>query len=87
MGIVIEKQCKECLSSSHLSVYISVHPPPTLHDSSYTERAYEAGQGHEALPEDERENSIFVSAIKKHFNSGRIKESIEVVLAEAARGE
>ena len=49
--------------------------------SSHAQRAFEAGPGHDKFPEEERDNSIFVSALKQHFNrEGSIKESIEVIL-------
>ncbi len=54
--------------------------------SSSSGRAFEAGKSSTALPEIERENSIFVSALKEHFQKGTLDESIDVLLMQAANG-
>ncbi len=50
------------------------------------ERAYEAGAGQE-LKEEDRDNSIFVSAFKRHLQSGSLKERLDTLLTDAAAGE
>lgn len=50
------------------------------------ERAYEAGTGPE-LKEEERDNSIFVSAFKRHLQSGSLRERLDTLLTDAAAGE
>lgn len=49
------------------------------------ERAYEAGEGTE-LREEDRDNSIFVSAFKRHLQSGSLKERLDTLLTDAAAG-
>lgn len=50
------------------------------------ERAYEAGAGPE-LKEEDRDNSIFVSAFKRHLQSGSLKERLDTLLTDAAAGK
>lgn len=50
------------------------------------ERAYEAGAGQE-LKEEDRDNSIFVSAFKRHLQSGSLKERLDTLLTDAAAGQ
>ena len=54
--------------------------------SSPMERAYEAGAGLE-LKEEDRDNSIFVSALKKHLQQGSLKERLDTLLTDAAAGQ
>ena len=49
------------------------------------ERAYEAGAGQE-LKEEDRDNSIFVSAFKRHLQAGSLKERLDTLLTDAAAG-
>ncbi len=57
--------------------------------SSPSGRAFEhaAGKPSSDLPAEERENSIFVSALKEHFQKGTLNERIDVLLTQAARGQ
>ena len=59
----------------------------TLHlpHSSPMERAYEAGAGPE-LKEEDRDNSIFVSAFKRHLQAGSLGERLDTLLTDAAAG-
>ncbi len=64
-------------------MHLSVSRPP---HSSPSGRAFEAGKPSTALPEGERENSIFVSALKEHFQKRTLDERIDVLLTQAANG-
>lgn len=53
--------------------------------SSPAERAYEISHSGPGSPE-ERENSIFVAALKEHVQKGTLNTRIDRLLTEAAEG-
>lgn len=59
-----------------------------LSHSSPMERAFEAGSGSE-IKEEDRDNSIFVSAFKRHLQSGSgsLKERLDTLLTDSAAGK
>ena len=62
----------------HVSTFAVLHSSPM-------ERAFEAGAGTE-LKEEDRDNSIFVSAFKRHLQYGSLKERLDTLLTDAAAG-
>lgn len=54
--------------------------------STRAERAYEAGAVADALKEQDKNNSIFVSALKEHLQNGTLKERLDTLLSDAAAG-
>lgn len=67
--------------------------PPAGHTSSYlclysspAERAYEISHSGPASRPEERENSIFVAALKEHVQKGTLDTRIDRLLTEAAEG-
>ena len=54
--------------------------------SSPAERAYEISHSGPASRPEERENSIFVAALKEHVQKGRLDTRIDHLLTEAAEG-
>ena len=70
----------------HTCTHTRIHTHTHMH-SSPSERAFEPGAPTASLPKDERENSIFVSALKEHFQKGSLNERIDVLLTDAAEGQ
>lgn len=54
--------------------------------SSPAERAYEISHSGPATGPEERENSIFVAALKEHVQKGTLDTRIDILLTEAAKG-
>lgn len=54
--------------------------------SSPAERAYEISHSGPASRPEERENSIFVAALKEHVQKGTLNTRIDRLLTEAAEG-
>ena len=54
--------------------------------SSPAERAYEISHSGPASRPEERENSIFVAALKEHVQKGTLDTRIDILLTEAAEG-
>lgn len=55
-------------------------------NSSPAERAYEISHSGPASRPEERENSIFVAALKEHVQKGTLNTRIDRLLTEAAEG-
>ena len=71
------------------SPFHTVHTLLTLPHSSPAGRAYEAGNSTtlNSLPPEDRDNSIFVSALKEHFQKGTLSERVDHLLSNAAEGK
>ena len=54
--------------------------------SSPAERAYEISHSGPASRPEERENSIFVAALKEHVQKGTLATRVDRLLTEAAEG-
>ncbi len=79
-----------------LYVFIVCLPPhthPRTHPHTHThththstraERAYEASTEAESLQEKDKNNSIFVSALKEHLDDGTLNQRLDTLLTDAA---
>ena len=63
-----------------------VQTPRVFGFSSPAERAYEISQSGPASRPEERENSIFVAALKEHMKTGTLNTRVDHLLSEAAEG-
>lgn len=52
--------------------------------STRTEKAYEAGYDADQLQEQDKNNSIFVSALKEHLQRGTLNERLDTLFSDAA---
>ncbi len=60
-----------------------VHTHTHTH-STRAERAYEASTEAESLQEKDKNNSIFVSALKEHLDDGTLNQRLDTLLTDAA---